>query len=66
MSEYESIVWKKPLVSQNGSLYIGIPKTWVILHNLEKGDAIELKLLKDGNLKILAPKNQMDGQNESN
>jgi len=62
MSEYESIVWKKPLVSQNSSLYVGIPKTWIILHNLEKGDAIELKLLKDGNLKILARKNQTDGQ----
>ena len=62
MSEYESIIWKKSLVSQNGSLYIGIPKTWVILHNLEKGDTIELKLLKDGNIKILAPKDQTDGQ----
>jgi len=62
MSEYESIVWKKSLVSQNGSLYIGIPRTWVILHDLEKGDTIELRLLKDGNIKILAPKNQTNEQ----
>jgi len=62
MSEYESIVWKKSLVSQNGSLYIGIPRTWVILHDLEKGDTIELKFLKDGNIKILAPKNQTNEQ----
>jgi len=50
------IVWKKPLVSQNGSLYIGIPRTWIILHGLKKGDNVKLKLLADGNLKILAPK----------
>ena len=50
------IVWEKPLVSQNGSLYIGIPRTWIILHGLKKGDNVKLKLLADGNLKILAPK----------
>jgi len=50
------IVWKKPLVSQNGSLYIGIPRTWIILHGLKKGDNVKLKLLADGNLKILVPK----------
>jgi len=50
------IVWKKPLVSQNGSLYIGIPRTWIILHGLKKGDNVKLKLLAEGNLKILVPK----------
>jgi len=50
------IVWEKPLVSQNGSLYIGIPRTWIILHGLKKGDNVKLKLLADGNLKILVPK----------
>jgi len=50
------IVWEKPLVSQNGSLYVGIPRTWIILHGLKKGDNVKLKLLADGNLKILAPK----------
>jgi len=50
------IVWEKPLVSQNGSLYIGIPRTWIILHGLKKGDNIKLKLFADGNLKILVPK----------
>ena len=50
------ITWDKPLVSQNGSLYIGIPRTWIILHGLKKGDSVKLKLLADGNLKILVPK----------
>jgi|GEM_PF-1921752 len=50
-----NIVWEKPLVSQNGSLYVGIPRTWVILRGLKKGDMVKLKLLADGNLKILAP-----------
>jgi len=50
------IVWEKPLVSQNGSLYIEIPRTWIILHGLKKGDNVKLKLLADGNLKILVPK----------
>jgi len=50
-----NIVWEKPLVSQNGSLYIGIPRTWIILHGLKKGDNVKLKLLADGNLKILVP-----------
>jgi len=49
------IVWEKPLVSQNGSLYVGIPRTWIILHGLKKGDNVKLKLLADGNLKILVP-----------
>jgi len=51
-----NITWDKPLVSQNGSLYVGIPRTWIILHGLKKGDNIKLKLLADGNLKILVPK----------
>jgi len=51
-----NIAWDKSLVSQNGSLYIGIPRTWVILHGLKKGDNVKLKLLADGNLKILVPK----------
>jgi len=50
-----NIVWEKPLVSQNGSLYVGIPRTWIILHGLKKGDNVKLKLLADGNLKILVP-----------
>jgi len=55
-----NIVWDKPLVSQNGSLYIGIPRTWVILHGLKKGDSVKLKLLADGNLKILVPKTSQE------
>jgi len=51
-----NIAWDKPLISQNGSLYIGIPRTWIILHGLKKGDNVKLKLLADGNLKILVPK----------
>jgi len=51
-----NIAWDKPLVNQNGSIYIGIPKTWIILHGLKKGDNVKLKLLADGNLKILVPK----------
>jgi len=52
-----NIAWDKPLVSQNGSLYIGIPRTWVILHGLKKGNNLRLKLLADGSLKILVLKN---------
>ena len=55
-----NIVWDKPLVSQNGSLYIGIPRTWIILHGLKKGDSIKLKLLADGNLKIFVPKTSQE------
>jgi len=54
------ITWDKPLVSQNGSLYIGIPRTWIILHGLKKGDNIRLRLLADGNLKILVPKTSQE------
>ena len=55
-----NIVWDKPLVSQNGSLYIGIPRTWIILHGLKKGDSVKLKLFADGNLKILVPKTSQE------
>jgi len=55
-----NIAWDKPLVSQNGSLYIGIPRTWIILHGLKKGDSVKLKLLADGNLQILVPKTSQE------
>jgi len=58
------IIWDKPLVSQNGSLYIGIPRTWIILHGLKKGDNVKLKLLADGNLKILVPKISRKGNEQ--
>ena len=58
------IIWDKPLVNQNGSLYIGIPRTWIILHGLKKGDNVKLKLLADGNLKILVPKISRKGNEQ--
>ena len=48
----EWILWEKTLISQNGSLYVSVPKTWCLLNNLKKGDKIKVRLLRDGSLKI--------------
>lgn len=54
--DINGVTWERPLVNQNGSLYVTIPKIWCVLHGIKKGDKITLKLLSDGSLKVTAPR----------
>ncbi len=58
MNQDDWVQWRKSLISQNGSLYVNIPKTWVIINGLKKGDQIRVKLLNDGSLKIIPGKRE--------
>ena len=53
------VTWERPLVNQNGSLYVTIPKIWCVLHGMKKGDKITIRLLTDGSLKVMPYKEAM-------